>query len=103
MRYFLQNLGTETEISSSFIPTHDISQIFNRSGSTAHVFNQFASVILKYLINKTEDYLELKGGGMACKLNFQAQNALHHHILLLLEGDGIEDLDKIDKIISDEL
>lgn len=40
---------------------------------------------------------------MASKLEFQARNTPHHHILLFLEGGIIEDIDQIDSMISAEM
>lgn len=37
------------------------------------------------------------------KSYFQAFNTVHYHILLFLEGDGIDHLNSVDETISPEL
>ena len=62
-----------------------------------------ANDVMTELEKNAEHYFGRKCIAIACKLEFQARNTPHHHILLFLEGGVLEDMDEIDGMISAEL
>lgn len=60
---------------------------------------KFQNDILKYLLHKLEDYGK-KCLGIDSKLEFKQRNKPNYHILPLIEGEFIEDIDQIDYMIS---
>lgn len=99
----LKNLGLDIQNSSKLIPAGDTPRLFDTPNITARVYNQFTNTVWKDPMENLEQYFCTKWLGFAGKLEFQAPNTPHHHILFFLQGAVIDNLTKIHDIISAEL
>lgn len=91
------------ENSSNFFAVGNKPKLFNRPDITAMIYNQFASSIMREQEENSKQYFGTRYVVVAWNLEFQARNTLYHHILLVLEGGLIDDVEKSDGIISTEL
>ena len=99
----MRRMGLDTENRSAFQPQGDRPRVFDRPDLVARVYNQQANAFMKDLKDNSFEYFGRHCVGITGKLEFQARNTPHHHILLFLEGGLLDDMDEIDNIISAEL
>lgn len=88
----MERLGLDIGNRSTFTPRGSRPRLFDRPDLTARVYNQFSNNLMREMDSNSEEFFGPKCVGMASKLECHERNTLHYHIMVILEGGRLEDL-----------